>query len=82
MAGAVIAIYPNPTKWSNAQLKIIITPLKTKIDGAMLTLKGKMLEAYETWKDCSPPSFTIAPEVVLVVERPFFVERPVILEIE
>lgn len=40
-----------------------------------------MLVAYEAWKDRPTPSFTIASEVVLVVEGEFFVERPVILEI-
>ena len=63
-ADTVIALYPIPTSWSVAQLKTIIAPLKTKNDGAMPTLKKKMLEAYEAWKDRPPPSFTIESELV------------------
>ena len=71
-ANDVIALHPILTSWSVVQLKTIIAPLKTKNDGAMPTLKKKMLEAYKAWKDRPPPSFTIEPE--LVVERPVFLE--------
>ena len=50
--------------WSNAQLKVILTPLKTKNDGAMPIVKKKLLEAYEAWKNRPPPPLLVAPEVV------------------
>ena len=63
-ADTIIAKNPNPKSWSNAELKLILTPLKTKDDGAMPTLKKKMLEAYETWKNRPPPPLLVAPEVI------------------
>ena len=63
-ADTIIAKNPNPKSWSNAELKLILTPLKTKDDGAMPTLKKKMLEAYETWKNRPPPPLLVAPKVI------------------
>ena len=44
---------------TNAQLKILLLPLKTKDDGAMPTRKKDMLEAYNKWKDRPPPTFHV-----------------------
>ena len=39
-ADTIIALQLYPKKWSTAQLKTILTPLKIKSDGAMPTKKG------------------------------------------
>ena len=70
-ADAIIEEYPNPSTWSNVQLKIILASLKTKNDGAVPTLK-KMLKAYKVWKNGSPPSPILAPEVVPLEAVPIF----------
>jgi len=44
---------------NNAQLKIILLPLKTKYDGAMPTYKEDFIAAYDRWKDRAPPIFAI-----------------------
>ena len=46
------------SKMSNAQLKTLLAPLKTKDDGAMPTRKKDMIAAYDKWKDRVPPTFT------------------------
>lgn len=56
-ASSVVAFQPDPSKWNIAQLKIMLKPLKMKKDGAITTLKVKMLEAYHLWKDRAEPVF-------------------------
>ena len=63
-AAAVIATQPDPSKWSIAQLKVMLKPLKKKEDGAMPTLKAKMLEKYLLWMQRDPPSFDDAAVVL------------------
>ena len=65
-ATAVSAVQPDPSKWNIAQLKVMLKPLKKKEDGAMPTLKAKMLEAYLLWKERDPPVFDDAAEVLAV----------------
>ena len=55
---------PDPSKWNIAQLKVMLKPLKKKEDGAMPTLKAKMLEKYLLWKQRDPPSFDDAAVVL------------------
>ena len=50
------------SKMSNAQLKALLAPLKTKDDGAMPTRKKDMIAAYDKWKDRVPPTFTTGVE--------------------
>ena len=47
---------PDPTKWSTAELKTILTPLKRKTDGAMPSLKKDRYNAYLLWKDRVEPA--------------------------
>ena len=48
---SVVAVQPDPNKWNIVQLKIMLEPLKMKEDGAIPTLKVKILEAYHLWKE-------------------------------
>ena len=48
---------------TNAQLKTILLPLKTKNDGTMPTWKQDILEAYEKWKHREPPTFNTQESV-------------------
>ena len=56
-AQVVVAAQPDHNKWSSEQIKIVLTPLKTKEDGAMPSLTSKRLEAYLKWKDRPEPTF-------------------------
>ena len=46
-ADAIIALQLDPEKWSTAQLKTILTPLKIKSDGVMPTKKGTIVSLPE-----------------------------------
>ena len=57
------------SKMSNAQLRTILTPLKTKDDGAMPTRKKDTIAAYDKWKDRVPPIFTIGEKASAGVQK-------------
>ena len=58
-----------PQNMNRTQLRIILLPLKRKEDGAMPTVKAKMIAAYESWKERQPPVFNETNELVSTEEQ-------------
>ena len=59
--------YPASSSWSITQLTIILTPLKTKNNGAMSTLKIIYWKNMKYGMVSHAPPFTIAPELVAII---------------
>ena len=58
-ADVILATGIVPANMSNAQLKTVLLPLKTKADGAMPTRKQDMIVAYDNWRHRAAPIFNV-----------------------